>query len=81
MNWTNEEIEKYGLRIRLKPGCQAPKPETRRIGHALLPVVAEMLKDLLEAGVIARGTSHTCAPALLVKKPAYIGKSPEALYI
>eukprot|EP01048_Picozoa_sp_COSAG05_P013760 COSAG05_NODE_1495_length_4710_cov_19.079592_5_plen_280_part_00 len=27
MNWSDEEIEKYGLRIKLKPGCQAPKPD------------------------------------------------------
>ena len=79
MNWTDEEIEKFGVRIKLKPGCVAPKPEARRIGHALLPVVAEMLKELLEAGIIERGTSYTSCPAFLVKKPAYIGKSPAEL--
>ena len=35
MNWTDEEIEKFGVRIKLKSGCVAPKPEARRIGHAL----------------------------------------------
>ena len=79
MNWSDEEIEKFGVRIKLKPGCVAPKPESRRIGHALLPVVAEMLKELLEAGIIERGTSYTSCPAFLVKKPAYIGKTPAEL--
>eukprot|EP01048_Picozoa_sp_COSAG05_P013913 COSAG05_NODE_1527_length_4634_cov_4.068137_5_plen_296_part_01 len=38
-----------------------------------------MLKELLEAGIIERGTSYTSCPAFLVKKPAYIGKSPAEL--
>eukprot|EP01047_Picozoa_sp_COSAG01_P027043 COSAG01_NODE_1769_length_9272_cov_34.805298_5_plen_348_part_00 len=38
INWTDEEVQRWGLRLQLKDGCSPPPPEARRIGHALLPM-------------------------------------------
>jgi hypothetical protein len=55
MNWTDEEVQRWGLRLKLKDGCSPPPPEARRIGHALLPIVNKQLQELLDAGIIKRG--------------------------
>jgi hypothetical protein len=70
MNWTDEEVQRWGLRLKLKDGCSPPPPpEARRIGHALLPIVNKQLQELLDAGIIKRGHSCTGCPIHVVPKP------------
>ena len=69
MNWTEEDVKRFGIRLELKDGATAPKPEVRRVAHGLLPTVREQLRELLDAGIIERGRSSTGAPIHLVPKP------------
>ena len=39
MNWTEDDVKRFGVKLELKDNHTAPKPEVRRVGHALLPTV------------------------------------------
>ena len=60
-------IVRFSL-IKWQDNHTAPKPEVRRVGHALLPTVMAQLRDLLDARIIERGKSATGAPIHLVPK-------------
>jgi hypothetical protein len=69
ISWTPAEVEKYGVRLKLKPGCEAPPIQARRLGVPMLKIVNEQLKELLDAGIICRESSPTGAPLMCVPKP------------
>jgi hypothetical protein len=75
----NVRVAEDCMSITFKPGLKdhVPKAVCYKTPRNFLPKMKEILKELIEKGIIRPSTSPFCSPCMLVPKPHQEGCKPE----